>query len=80
MDQKNKEFVIKEISEAVKQDVLKGERVTDQNITTKRPFYDNNLPASDFFLVANAGYVFTENLKKDDFLTNNFIKKGVKVD
>tara|TARA_R100001126_G_scaffold38692_1_gene21463 strand:- start:5156 stop:6175 length:1020 start_codon:yes stop_codon:yes gene_type:complete len=64
----------------LKQDVLKGERVTDQNITTKRPFYDNNLPASDFFLVANAGYVFTENLKKDDFLTNNFIKKGVKVD
>lgn len=64
----------------LKRDVLEGELITDDNITTKRPFYDENIPASDFFSIADNGYVFTKNLKKDDFLTNNFIKKGANLD
>lgn len=60
----------------LKKNVKKGEKITRNNITTKRPFYENNIPASDFFKISDSNYVFEQDLLMDDFLKFNNIKRS----
>ena len=64
----------------LKRSVKKGELASKENLTTKRPFYKNNIPASDFFKISDSGYVFNDDLAEDEFLKFDNLTKGVKID
>tara|TARA_R110000782_G_scaffold221140_1_gene308341 strand:+ start:409 stop:1386 length:978 start_codon:yes stop_codon:yes gene_type:complete len=49
-----------------KKDILKGEKLTIDNITTKRPFLEGNIPANNFEWVL--GDKASKNYKFDDFI------------
>ena len=48
-----KTFVKARRSVVSKRDIKQGEKLTIENITTKRPFLDDSIPASDFYNTLN---------------------------
>jgi len=50
----------------VKGDVKKGDIITQDNITTKRPLLEDSIPAIDYY--NTIGKVFTKDLKDDMIL------------
>ena len=59
----------------LKSDVKKGEKLTSDKLTTKRPFYEGNIPACDFFSIADRQFTASCDLKKDDFLLKTHLKE-----
>lgn len=59
----------------LKSKVTKGERVSIDNITTKRPFYEGNIPAGAFFDLLERNYEFKCDLDTDEFLTFENLKE-----
>ena len=53
-------------SVVAKKNIVKGEILTIDNITTKRPYLDGNTPASNFEWVL--GNEASKNYKFDDFI------------
>ena len=53
----------------VKGDVKKGELITEDNITTKRPLLNNSIPAIEYYKILNKK--FTKDLKDDMILTRD---------
>jgi sialic acid synthase SpsE len=62
----------------LKKDVTAGERITSENITTKRPYYEGNIPASDFYSISDGTMSFDRNLSRDQFLKIEHILKEKK--
>lgn len=61
-----KAFISARRSVVAKTNIKKGDILTKDNITTKRPFLDNNIPASDFELILG-------NVAKKDYMEDDFI-------
>ena len=53
-------------SVVTKRDILKGEILNEDSITTKRPFFEDCIPAEDFYSLI--GKKILRNIKKDDIL------------
>lgn len=51
-----------------KTEIKKGDILTIDNITTKRPYLENNIPASEWFKIL--GKTSNEDYKPDDFVIN----------
>jgi sialic acid synthase SpsE len=52
----------------IKKDVFKGEIVSENNLTTKRPYYGDAVQARDYFKFVAGDYAFTRDISKDEFL------------
>ncbi len=52
----------------------KGDTLTTENITTKRPYYSGAVHAKDYFNVTNNKYKLKRNVLKDDFILWEEIK------
>ena len=59
-------FVKARRSVVAKANIKKGEILTEENLTTKRPFLEGNISASEFYNVLNT--VAEKNYKKDEFI------------
>lgn len=46
-----------------------NEILTEENVTTKRPFYDGNIHAKDYYNIVNCGFRSLYQIEKDDFIT-----------
>ena len=59
----------------LKDDVKKGEKLTPDKLTTKRPFYEGNIAACEFFSIMDRHFTAYCDLKKDDFLLKTHLKE-----
>jgi len=59
----------------LKNDIKRGEKLTSDKLTTKRPFYEGNIPACDFFSITDRQFTASCDLKKDDFLLKTHLKE-----
>jgi len=66
-----KNFSMARRSVVVKGDVKKGEIITENNITTKRPLLDDSVPASEYYNILNKK--FKKNLSDDAILSGGDI-------
>ena len=52
----------------LKTDVKSGDKLTSDNVTTKRPYYPTSIHAKRYFDLVDGNYRFKKDLKKDDFV------------
>ncbi len=59
-------------SVVAKKSIKAGETLSEDNITTKRPFLEDSIPASSFYEVI--GKIATEDIEEDELLTTSKVK------
>jgi N,N'-diacetyllegionaminate synthase len=52
----------------LKDNVSKGDVLSVDNLTTKRPYYGNAIQAKDYFRFVEGDYIFNRDIEKDEFL------------
>lgn len=57
-----------------KREIKKGELLTEDNLTTKRPFYDGVIHAKEYFSLLNLKITATRDYKEDEFILWKQIK------
>jgi N,N'-diacetyllegionaminate synthase len=52
----------------LKNNVSKGDVLSVDNLTTKRPYYGNAIQAKDYFRFVEGDYIFNRDIERDEFL------------
>ena len=61
-------------SVVLKRDVVAGEKLSVDTLTTKRPYYDGCIKAEKFFELVEKDSCFLLNLEKDEFLKDEYYR------
>ena len=62
-------------SVVLKKDVVKGEKLSVENLTTKRPYYGEAIQAKHYFKLIDGHYIFASDSNRDEFLFKKDIKE-----